>query len=351
MNGNRYRVGFNNTYIEFELIGNEITNLWELALMQGNELELPLFIYSFTPFYSADYNVDTTSLIEYVNLINQAIEGVNSSIDGVKFPSRAFTGMGFAQTNKLHRFFTTGKQTQKSWEHQIPHTSLVNFKNGNDYVGLTKYQLLNQYSPKQFKVIDKHLFLENLHKVNKYVHLYEDLTSKNNRRSKIFKKSFQKPSYEISWDHFDTSGKQQHPHSITLTPDIVQSCFVEDYYDYDIFLGKAITGKDYETCYLQYDNPLEWDITNVEVVSGNLRLYSKETLNLFKSSQFTEWCDDYEIQKHAFTPIPIGKIVESTEDFSSFKNSFSGNDTYTNGVPKPTGNFSNIFIKKVVNLI
>ena len=347
-----YRIQFKDTFVEFELIDNEITRLWEESLNQGYELNLKHTI-GILPLFSSHLHPKQNSsdelLDSYISEINNAIDGVNSSISGKLFPYRAFAGMGYTQTNRLHRCFTTGKTSFNTFQAQIPEKILEQYKKGELNYKNT-YDLLNEYSPDDFEVIDRELFEENIHKINKYVHLYED--SVHSIRGKRFLDNhYVKPIVEISWDQFTKSGQSLHPSNLKIDPAVLKENFISNFYEYDIFLGKAITGKDYETCFTQYDDPLEWDITNAEFINGNLRIWNKTQLELYKDNQavlssgFVEWVKDRDIPPYSYTPVPLGKIVNSTE--SDFNIEISNTIKTSNEGPKAIGNFSEISITKL----
>lgn len=350
--GKTYKIQFENTFIEFELIGNEISDKWEESLKQGYDLnlkhtigKLPLF----SSLLDVDQNPSEELLNGHVSEINRAIDKVNSSISGKPFPYRAFLGMGYEHTNKLHRCFTTGLTSFKTFQAHIPEEVLLQYKKGNLNYKNT-FDLLNDYPPDDFVVIDREMFEENVHRINKYIHLYED--NIHTTRGKRFLENHNvKPIIEIAWDQYTKSGENLHPSNLKVDPAVLKKNFISNFYDYDIFLGKAITGKDFETCFMQYDDPLGWDITNSEHVTGTLRIWNKTQLELYKdndssvSSAFVEWLKDRDIPPYSYTPVPLGKIVNSTT--TDFTIQISDTLKTTNEGPKALGNFSVIKITKL----
>ena len=84
-----------------------------------------------------------------------------------------------------------------------------------------------------------------------------------------------------------------------------------DWYDYDIFVVKSIKGKDYETTYANMDDPMEYDIQNLQDVTGGVRMFVNDSHKyLYRDSHYAKWLEDSGLEPHHYLPIPVGKIVD-----------------------------------------
>ena len=75
---------------------------------------------------------------------------------------------------------------------------------------------------------------------------------------------------------------------------------------------KSIGGKDYETCYTQYDDASEADIRNVEHINGCMTLHLNGHDRSFTDSAFNTWAKSYGLDDVQVLSPPLGKIVKNT---------------------------------------
>ena len=264
-----------------------------------------------------------------VEKINNAIDKTNSVIDGMEFPYRAYFGMPWMQTNRIHRCFTTGDFTQHCWLHNFTQDQLLKSK----VIGSNELRLwMEDNTAYQFKVLDKDIFSWQLHLINRGVHNYEDL-----RHSIIAEKTindyvekFGKPPgnrKQIMWNKIFTftEDKTCLKEKFTsgqflqlLTIEEVLSSFPDNYEDYNVCIHKSIGGKDYETCYQQYDDGFEADIRNVDAIDGCITIYpDNEHYKFFTGTRFYQWAKNHDLRDELFLNPPIGKIIEDTVDIGS----------------------------------
>jgi hypothetical protein len=257
--------------------------------------------------------------------INNAIEDLNKIITTEPFPYKAFVDMPWQQTNLIHRAFTTGISSYHTFTHNLAYQDLLNFQ-------VYKYDdkdKIKSLSDKVFNVPrDEGLqeYVRVMNVINKYVHHFEDIRYSNNANLvlKELREVTDTPDeIQINWDSYDrVSGvKSIWLRHIPTYDEILKSARV-DLDEYDVYAVKSILGKDYETAFSNYDNPLEYDIQNIQDITGGLRIIlNGAQKKLYKDSHFTRFCDSYGLDKRLYLPIPIGKIVSSD---------FKLNDIYTN---------------------
>jgi hypothetical protein len=272
------------------------------------------------------YNVSKEDCITF---INTAIDKVNQSIKGTPFPYRAFIGMPWAQTNRLHRCFTTGIMSYRFWYHKMTTSELYEFKKIN-YSSKGKY--INTIKHSDYEVLNKELFLENLEYVNKWIHVYESFFANQRTKNLVNEINGTADYLELTWDNFLPSGEKSSSFEARVTYEEIKQSFGKNYFDNNVFLCKSIAGKDYEFAFCEYDDGLEYDITNLDQIDGGIRLHFEPGIEqLYKSSTFTKWCEDLGISRELYLPIPIGKIVENTADFSKASPNNYTEERLTNG--------------------
>ena len=251
-----------------------------------------------------------------VDEINTAIEELNKVITTTPFPYQAFVDMPWQQTNLIHRAFTTGISSYHTFTHNLAYQDLANFQ-------IHKYddkEQIKTLSDKVFNVPrDEGLqeYVRVMNVINKYVHHFEDTRYSHNANlvlNELKDKKIKTPDeIQIAWDTFNpVSGVKNIWLRHTPTHNEILKSAKIDLDEYDVYIVKSILGKDYETAYANYDNPLEYDIQNVQDITGGLRiLVDGVQKSLYKDSHFTRFCDSYGLDKRLYLPIPIGKIVSS----------------------------------------
>jgi len=279
------------------------------------------------------------SASECVDKINLAIEEANSSIEGKKFPYKAYLGMPWGQTNLIHRCFTTSLMTGSNWQHNLTTSELLKFKK-LAYEGKPLQDFIKE---KQFLILDHTKFFDAIERINKYVHIYESFY--------ISERALETTTYiggtgnylELGWDSYSTSGDHIFYFGEKISYSELCQSFPDNTEDHDVFLAKSIAGKDYEFAFCEYDNPLEYDITNLDTINGSVRIHFSDDINkLYNDSPFVDWCKNAGIEYNMFHPVPIGKIVENSCEFSSLQTNYDSDFRWSNGGSRPYPPFDTV---------
>jgi len=338
---------FNGCTTTVELLDTPIAKRWAKAYTDNKNLGL----FDYKPekcvaLFHEDAN-DLNNHCEYnvsakysVDQINFAIDDVMASVRGQEFPHRAFEGMTFTDTNFIHRCFTTAGATRTHWVHGISEKNLFAFK---------KHQyedpdlILSFLTNKQFEVVDFDKFDDALHRINKWIHIYEGFLQSSNTRN-TFKEIEDDTSHILlDWDNFNSSHIQIGTIGSRTSYDEISKSFPINYDDYDVLLGKFILGKDYETAFSEEDNPLEFDITNVDGITGVLRIQTSDKFKqLYSDSPFTRWAKSAGLTEELYLPPPIGKIVDSTCDLTQLRPNHQSDQRWSSGVSKPFPPFDSL---------
>lgn len=354
---NYLNLKFNGCSTKIELLNTPVTWKWIDAFNQykkyfkENDLQIDYkleLLYTIIHNYGAPIGESShikhpsfnMTSAEAVDAINKAIEDVNTTVDGMKFPYPAYLGMPWHQTNFIHRCFTTALMSSTNWQHNLTYKQLIEFKK-EAYEN--KKGLRDFIQTPQFKVTNKELFFDAIERINKYVHFYETFHESKRAYDIVDEINDTGKYLELGWDSYNSSGHHTYFFGERVSYDDVVKSIPENWQDYDIFIGKSIAGKDYEFSYCEYDNPLEYDITNLDHINGSLRIMSSSGIKkLYSDSSFSKWCREAGLEDPMFLPIPIGKIVDSSCDFSQIEYDHSSQITWSNGAAKAKPPFDSV---------
>lgn len=244
-----------------------------------------------------------------VDKINVAISNVNKSITGKEFPYYAFVGMPWAHTNRIHRAFTTGRVSEKNWYHYMTEHQLLEYK--KKAYSSKSFDFVNM--PRDFKVLDHSLFATSLEIINHWVHIYEG-TNISKRAVDLLATVDGVPELEFNMNNTLETGEKTSVDYARITYEDVKRSIPNNYDDYDVVIGVEITGKCYETCYVNYDDPMEYDITNLDNIDGSFNLRTTKT-DFYSTSAYMKYIKGYiGLEDEMILPIPIGKIIHKDFD-------------------------------------
>ena len=357
MDINYLNLEFNGCKTKIELLDTPVVHKWidvynlYKEYFKTNNLDYDYKVESYPAFHSnsgsyceyLESNIEIPSykitLGECVDEINQAIQDANTCIDGKEFPYYAYLGMPWEQTNLIHRCFTTGYITRTNWKHNLTGAELIEFKK-------IKYSdphyIKNYIKIKDFTIIDFDGLVNAIERINKWIHVYEGVV-KSRRGEKLFQNHLNLSSLVLDWDSYTPSGEHTFYFSDRVSYEELKQSFIGNYEEQNVVLGVSILGKDYETAFCDYDNPLEYDITNLDNINGSITIINnKSTKDVYKESKFIDWIKDYNIEREMYLPVPIGKVVENSCDFNSLTFDFNSDERWTNGSFKPSPPFNNI---------
>ena len=333
---------FPSGHITIELLQTPVVNKWLEVFNNYKKLNIPSVIFEnlIAP-WGHDYhkqNAQTETQInkraDAVKKINDAIDNVNLLIEGTKFPYRAYEGMPWMHTNRIHRCFTTSsfkESLNRMWLHSLTHEQLLQIKTmGSNELKDVMYD----NSPPQFKVLDFEKFMWEILVINHQVHEYEDISHsivaeevlkdltamdglplENRRKHIMWNKEY---TYTADKTCIDPKFWSE-DFIATVSFEEILASFPDNYEECNVVVHKSIGGKDYETCYAQYDDALEADIRNIEHINGNMTLYFNNDHHKFHTgTRFYQWAKSYGLRDEIFLPVPIGKIVDCTVNVDNF---------------------------------
>jgi hypothetical protein len=263
-----------------------------------------------------------------IDLLNSGINDVNKVIEGVKFPYRAYVGMPWAQVNRIHRAFTTASSTRSTWFHTLTQDQLMELKKLS-YSDKSNFMIAN--APKDFKILDEDKFIDAAERINQGVHRYE--TFLHSRRARNAENIVGRTDYiELDWTTEDTNFIREFFYGNRISYEDLKASFPTDYSKYDVFIGKIIEGKDYEFAFCEYDDGLEFDITNLDWICGDLRVHHNKNGNKFYTDTlYKDWIDDIGLSDEFHLPVPLGRIINTESDFSDVRVDYNSEVKLNNG--------------------
>lgn len=336
------KIRFGSKYILIELLESPITDLWLESVSSWNAQNVPMKFVEVWSSYTKE-NVFHGPPEEIVSKINNCIDILNDLTTGEKITDRAYIDMPWSQTNRLHRIFTTSSTNHFNWKHNLSANKLIEGKK-HSYYNKRDYLIEHSSKTMNFPINEinpdaKEAFRA-LYSLNKWIHFFEDQRV-SYRAVNSVKHLGGSAFREIEWDCYNDSG-QKLPTLIkdtTTYEDIVKTFKNPKAKDCDVHISKAITGKDYETSFLQYDDPLEFDTTNVDHITGGIKLFNTEYYKRLygDKSDLMKWGLDSGLEEEMIKPLPLGKIISRNTDFSDYQ--YSKTVKYSTGTPAPEGDY------------
>ena len=235
----------------------------------------------------------------------------------------------FEDCDQIHRGFTTLVFTKGMTDHvAIKHDDLIALKRSYSNMNYSRawptvfYNIIDiePYMKERYAGNDKPEILEYLHEINAAIHNIEDNCLYNPRKLvkndcyiKYCDAQIQLQP-KLDWQAKAADGVTD---AVKLDWNFECSLLeafhsIQGLYQkgYNVFDLKNILGKDYETCWTDYDNPYNFDITNtVGTTKGGFEI--KPNFRLFYDEILKTWLkDDWNWDQHISItyPIPIGKI-------------------------------------------
>ena len=155
--------------------------------------------------------------------------------------------------------------------------------------------------------------------------------------------------FEIDWNHRLPNGHMSFFHGERVSAEDVKDSFPTDYSEADLFVGKMIEGKDYEFAFCEYDDAIEFDITNLDWICGDMRLHHNKQINDFYfKTEYNVWTKEAGLLDWMHLPVPLGKLVEVNSDLSKVYVDYDSTERTSDNRPVLNLPFKNVYTKIVV---
>lgn len=309
------RVDYENTdyFIEIELLKTPAVEKWLYAFIHNHKL------FKYRPYirHLCCYPTNSTHLqsnnqskkASIAAYINKAIHSTNTLIKGREFPLLAKGEMDFEYTQKIHRAFTISQVTGNSWSHNLSYDQLYDLK---FLTPSEKIDSLKKIIKPEFEVLDTYKFAIEAEKINQGIHNYEPFI-KSERAAELEEAGHDDIMMFHQFDSLAENGLN-HPDIVqmNLTEKELQDSFPGNYLDYNVFIHSHIFGKSYIETYVEYDPPIEFDVTNVENIIGDFQLAWFNRLGkkaYFHKSKWLHWIRETLLPDYLTHPVPLGRTV------------------------------------------
>jgi hypothetical protein len=313
-------ITFNNGSVcEIELIQNQLVELWYDSFTKNKHIE----------FYNRSYDptlhskVLKNSFPEAVQKINDAIKTVEQLTE-VPWNIRAFDGMSFETTNKIHRMFTTSVTTNcrnndisvdlKNFFAKQKQEAYISHKKIANMIDIwSKENKIYNYSDNARGEIDYSLQV-----INAWIHLYE-VECMYSPRTEHINQISNVLAADLDLKRIDGSYLVSKPAEPIIDTDFIPLCHSND--SANVYALKKILGKDYLTCYYDHDNPLEWDVTMANTIDGSFVIdYEGIYEYTYNTEEFKYWIRDHKLKdKHTYSNIQIGRVTNGwCEEFKAY---------------------------------
>jgi hypothetical protein len=302
----------NGRVAEIELLQNSFVESWYTAFSANQHIPRWTKCHS-TLLHTGPYKEFYDASI--ADSINQAIADVEA-ITGREWIGRAYNGMSWADTNWLHRGFTTSMITggltpilsdelhleiaEIKRTGQVTHFELCDII--RFHPTLQDYYQLGAKKAQVWPALH-----DALHRINSYIHVYETLFLRSGRAWELDVQSY---ILDIDIDLKRQDGSLLYPvHEEQIRADQKRHAFHG--YEFNVYALKKILGKDYLTAYFEYDDPRRWDITNAMVTDGSFQIdYNDNYRQVHESPGFQSWATHYGVNNPAtYSNFQIGRVT------------------------------------------
>ncbi len=282
----------------------------------------------------------------------QHVERVNTAIDnlvqlGLKWTrGKANIDSHNNDCNRIHRGFTTFMQSRITDDLKLSRDQLikikhelVNFNHSSAIYYLN--HVVDDFVLADFNTDAFELWLKaipDLHEINAYIHKIEDQCIASDRFYAISKQHLDSLNKAAGrWPNLDWNSKGADGCTDSVRIDFnfadIRTMDMDIYSSdpkYNVYDLKNILGKSYETAWLNYDDPLNWDVTNTfNTTKGGFEIkpYQSQWINDF----IKPWAQQHHVpdMDQIISPISIGTIdprwsqqhcyVDNLEDFDTLE--------------------------------
>ena len=303
------KIHFDSGVVEIELIDNEFVNSWRDNVSKMKMRET--------------WN---ENLFPEVELSRQEVDDIrrkystkfDSHVDELKqkfninFPGKmGIHKLSQARLNQLHLWVTHGAFTQSNWE--LPNATMEDINNSKwnhwkDYDFRADHEPEFEINPDDIEEITSILF-----EMNCDIHWYEETMS--SPRAKQLREWGYEPKDGRHVIQRYTSGLDTAFDVLDIPNDFRKYCTYST--EPDLWLPFAVLGKEYYTCWVNCDNPSQFDITNIDkTYCPGWELQPNGFMTeVLARPEFQSWLTEHQVPTDAFCigKIPLGYCTNRTD--------------------------------------
>lgn len=231
------------------------------------------------------------------------------------------------ECNRIHRAFTTSMLSRSTDDFGLSREKLIeikhrqpNFNHGDALYFLNfiveNFELID-FNSNKFDLYQR--AVPQLHEINAYIHKIEDGSIASDRSYLIAKTHLQSVNRLAGWwPNLDWNSKKDDGCTDSSRIDFnfadlrtMDTSIYSSDPQYNVYDLKNILGKDYETAWLNYDDPVNWDVTNTfNTTKGGFEI--KPYQSQWTNQYIKPWAASYGVpaEDNIVAPISIGSISE-----------------------------------------
>jgi len=251
---------------------------------------------------------------------NIEIEKFNNNVDAlatqhdIQFPGKMYADQPQIFLNKIHHFITHGAFTQSWWD--LPNASISDMVSAK-YAHWREYNWDNHHGSHDFDLTNKDSqeVLRILFEMNCEIHEYEE-TIISPRKQELLDWGFKQSDGDHiiqRWRNTDNDLRMFDTYQIDN--EYRKYCTFDT--DPDIWLPFSVLGKEYFTCWMDMDNPLPFDITNIDQHAhiGLEWQPNSFTLQVLGHNNFKQYLSDHHVphDERIIGKIPLGYCTNKHE--------------------------------------
>jgi len=302
------RIHFKSGIVEIELLDNEFVTQWHntVSKLQPIETWNENLIPKVTISDEEVFRIRST----YVPKFNAHVKELKDKY-GLEFPGEMELNMKQERLNLLHKWVTHGAFTKTNWD--LPNATVEDINNSK-WNHWQDYNFATDHEP-EFEVpvdaIDDitHILFE----MNCDIHWYEE-TITSPRVQQL---------YDWGYNYNDgnhiiqryTSGADRAFDVVDIPNEYRKLCTYDT--EPDLWLPFAVLGKEYYTCWVNMDNPSQFDITNIDKTycPGWELQPNAFTNKVLAHDEFQYWLTQHGVPTDAFciAKMPLGKCINKEQ--------------------------------------
>ena len=248
------------------------------------------------------------------------IKKFNDNVDllankhGIHFPGKMYADQPQIFLNKIHHYITHGAFTRKWWD--LPNASIADMVNAK-YTHWREYDWDKHHGTYDFDLTNKDdiEISRILFEMNCEIHEYEE-TIITPRKEELFDMGFKQQDGDHiiqRWSNNDNSLRMFDTYIIDNQ--YRKYCTFDT--DPDLWLPFSVLGKEYLTCWLDMDNPLPFDVTNIDHHAhiGFEWQPNSFSVQVLGHANFKQYLNDHHVPHDEFIigKIPLGYCTNKSE--------------------------------------
>lgn len=295
----------NGQVAEIELIKNDFVEYWHSIASPQEQAGNRINTWHWHEIPSKDV-IDAEDEKERVRTIKQFNDHVDELAErfDIHFPGKMYKDQPQIFLNKIHHFITHGSFTQKWWD--LPNASIdemikAKYTHWREYDASKDHGTPDlSYEGKDSTEINRIMF-----EMNCEIHEYEE-TVITPRKEELLDWGFESKDGDHIIQRWRNTDKKQRMFDVyPIDNDYRKYCTFDT--DPDLWLPFSVLGKEYLTCWLDMDNPLPFDVTNIDQYAhiGFEWQPNSFSTQVLGHKHFKKYLEDHKVPHEDFI---IGKI-------------------------------------------